>query len=132
MARDFQSWARVNWGTSKRSEAGPSGLERKSSQAEPQQEDATQQLLSRSIEDDTAQYPKYRDMKYADDGTDQGLRTQCTNAGLVNSSSRKDKDTISDLLFGVERFVLVKGHLLTRIRPLVYSCDGSQTTNDWP
>ncbi len=58
---------------------------------EPQQEDPEQQILSQIIEADTDNYPRFQDMKYFDDGDILGLLTCCTNANLIDNSSRRDK-----------------------------------------
>ena len=153
VARHFQQWARCKHGTTKRTEVGPSGYERASSMAEPQQEDPEIQAISQRIEADSANWPKYQRMNYFDDGDNLGVLSKCTNAGILSKSDRRRKGVLQkklylyevegnkeaalkfgpkrrvpqrtnstavalyDFIFGPERFALVQGHLLTRIRP---------------
>ena len=111
--------------------------------------DPEQQRLADSIEQNP-EYERFRNMTYGDDGPDKpGLLSSCTNARILDSSSRKDKPTLSkklylhevlkdkkaavefgpkrklpkgtnstgltiyDLIFGVERFAIVQGHIIT-------------------
>ena len=87
LAQDFHKWSRGKWGTTKRSEVGPSGHKRKSTTPEPQQLDNDQIELSSSIERDSDNYPKYRDMVYSDNGGTHDLFTRCKNADIIGKSS---------------------------------------------
>lgn len=99
VARDFQLWMKEEWGTDKRAEVGPSGFERKTGQAYPQQLDPLQHAISQSIEADVENYQRFFNMKYGDDGLTLGLLSRCTNAGVVDPSSRRDKETLAKKQF---------------------------------